>query len=432
MTCALRSGQRTWSCTRDSEGHRTYKIKFLVEHAITDGPANVLQCPGLPAVGSTWNFDSDVDVWAWCRPDATVTPLLEKEQNTLSEIELTFSTKFTWPDSQRQRCQTIQIQNPLSEPAKVNGKGVKYTEERNYDKDGKPILNSAKELVRGAQVQFDANRDTLTIEQNVATFASVTAAYAMRDTVNQFTIWGSSPRTVKLSQVNFERLYQGICSTYFKRTLEFDFNNNPYNGFDRYVLDEGQMAMRGKWVEGRDKKNYVPGGQDAQFTITVGAGGAITGATLVSPTTGGSGYPRNSIIGLLAKTGGVNGVIRAYVDSNGAVSDVRDIWNGGTGYSAGTTTTTFGLSWVLELVDGWPPDFYKNKPSVITSRYKDRKGDYAKAQLDGKGYPLGAYYRDVNTGDPLGQPAIGGRIFVQEYLESDFTTLGVPLSFDNT
>ena len=76
MVTSLVPGQRDWRLTRDSDGHRTYKLRHLVRGATTDGPANALRTPGLPLPGAWWIVDDDIDLWAWCLPDAEVEPVI--------------------------------------------------------------------------------------------------------------------------------------------------------------------------------------------------------------------------------------------------------------------------------------------------------------------------------------------------------------------
>jgi hypothetical protein len=47
-------GERVWALTREHDGHRTYKLKQLVVSDTWDGPARVLNTPGLPLPGSFW------------------------------------------------------------------------------------------------------------------------------------------------------------------------------------------------------------------------------------------------------------------------------------------------------------------------------------------------------------------------------------------
>jgi hypothetical protein len=48
-----------------------------------------LRTPGLPLPGSAWNFFGDSDLWAYCRQDATVTPVLSKDKNKYFTVEQT-------------------------------------------------------------------------------------------------------------------------------------------------------------------------------------------------------------------------------------------------------------------------------------------------------------------------------------------------------
>ena len=247
------SGPRTMSCTRDDEGHREYKIAWIVKttHPL-DGPAIVLETPGLPAVGSTWNFGNDVDSFAWCRPNASVKVYSEKEGDAARYwmVEQTFSTKPLL------RCQNKDVLNPLLEPPKVSGSFVKYTEEATSDLYG-PLLNSAFERFRGPQVEFDASRQQVKIEQNVGTqYQAITLPALLMDTVNALPMWGVLPRCIKLSGAPWERLYHSVCTVYYKRTLEFDVR---FNSFDREILDEGQRALSGKWNGGKWRLVNLPG-----------------------------------------------------------------------------------------------------------------------------------------------------------------------------
>ncbi len=240
MATVLVDGARTWEMTRDEKGHRTYKVKYLVEGLKTDGPANAIQTPGLPTYGTPWIIDDDVDLWAFCKFNATVKPVLEKEPNLYWEVEFTFSTM---PDVQA--CKSSQVEDPLLEPIKVSGSFVRYQEEAYFDRFGDAVVNSAHEQIRGAQVEFDANRPQVKIEQNVPILQYALLAQ-MSETVNAFTLWGLPPRTIKLSSISWERKYYAICSVYYTRSLEFDVR---YDGFDRDTLDEGTKVLNGHWDE---------------------------------------------------------------------------------------------------------------------------------------------------------------------------------------
>lgn len=254
MSVFIRLGATTWEGGRDAEGHREYKITFRVSGSTDDGPANVIRCPGLPYVGSTWNFGYDFDIWAWCRSDAKAKPMVTGEPNTEWTVEYTFSTKPLSPNS-RQGCGDEKITDPLLEPQKITGSFVKYQKEAAFDRFGLPVLNSSWEQLKGAEVTFDSNRPQVKIEQNVAVL-NLGLCGALVDSVNILPMWGVGSRMVKLTDFEWERKLQGVCSYYFTRKFTFDIDLNT---FDRYILDEGSKCLNGKNVGGAWKLMPVNG-----------------------------------------------------------------------------------------------------------------------------------------------------------------------------
>lgn len=236
-------GPRAMGMGRDSEGHRFYKIKFLVKTERSDGPFVALNCPGLPLPGSVWNFGDDYDPWAWCRPDATVSIHDEKEgdPNRYWIVEMTFSTKL--PESAKQRCQDTPIEDPLSEPPRVSGGFTRRTVEATKNRFGNPILTSSHELIRGPGVEFDESTGTVHIEMNVSTLNLALVA-SMIDTVNAYELWGLPRRCVKLGHATWSKEYYGTCFVYYKWAFDFDVDKKT---FDRDLLDEGTKALHGHW-----------------------------------------------------------------------------------------------------------------------------------------------------------------------------------------
>lgn len=237
MAAEIIPGQRAWELDRDDEGHRTYKIVHQVRALIADGPQIVMNTPGLPVIGSIWDFDNDLDSWAFCWPNMKVTPRLRKEPNTIWDVEQLFTTKPL------KRCQDTNIEDPLLEPDRVSGSFIKFMEEAVQDKDGNFIMSSSNEQLRGPGVEFDANRPTVRVEQNVATLG-LDVFSEMVDTLNDALLWGLTSRKIKLSNVSWERVLFGVCDFYYIRLLEFDVN---FNTFDRNLLDDGTKVLQGKW-----------------------------------------------------------------------------------------------------------------------------------------------------------------------------------------
>jgi hypothetical protein len=264
VTAIVRGSPRVKSLERDSEGYRDYIVAHLVEtSADLDGPQIVSGATGLPAVGDEWNFGNDSDTWCKCWPDMKVNVHQEKEGDVarIWKVEQKFSNRPL------NRCQDASIDNPLLEPQKVSGGFVKYTVEATKDRNGNAIMNSAHEMFRGPQVEFDANRPTVRIEQNVLNL-QLSLCSSMVDTVNDSDLWNMGPRTIKLSNFTWERLLYGTCTYYFKRIFDFDVNIDT---FDRKLLDEGTKVLRGHYADTTAECTAGPGtgtgtGTDAPAT----------------------------------------------------------------------------------------------------------------------------------------------------------------------
>jgi hypothetical protein len=231
----------SWSGDRDENGHRTWNISCLVvTDTIEDGPAIVMQCAGLPQIGDTWNFGNDIDVWAFCLPYMKVSPAPGVKEGGgfyYWKVDQKFTTTPQW------RCSTAQIEDPLSEPQQISGSFVKYTKEGVYDRYGLPMRSSSHEPFHGQQAEYDANRPTVKISQNVASLDLPTIT-SLVDNLNDSTLWGVSARCVKLSNVSWERKLYGTCYYYYTRNFEFDIN---FETFDRYIIDEGNKCLNGHW-----------------------------------------------------------------------------------------------------------------------------------------------------------------------------------------
>lgn len=226
-------GRIDWSGQRDKEGHRDYKIRWLVNSLYADGPAVVMNTAGLPAVGATWAFGNDVDAWAFCWPNWKMTPIITKEPNQYWIVEQHFTTKPL------KRCQDTDIENPLNEPDRISGSFTKFTREATHDRNGDPIKSSSHEQIRGSVVERDDNRPNVTIEKNLVTLPLSTFA-PMIDTLNDAPLWGLPARTIKLSNASWQRQLYGTCTFYYTVSYEFDVN---YDTFDKTLIDEGTKVL---------------------------------------------------------------------------------------------------------------------------------------------------------------------------------------------
>lgn len=249
----LVDGQRGWTASRDAEGHREYKVTYLIRLTEGEGPKAAFDCPGLPTVGDSWAVDDDSDDWATLLPTATLGPHMAKDGDPYLyvKIEMTYSTKP--PDPSKARCNDTPVEDPLLEPMKVSGSYTRFQEEATADRYGKPIKTSSHELIRGPHVEFDRNRATIKVEQNVPVLG-IEVFGPMIDTVNDRPMWGLPKRCIKLSTPSWERKYYGKCSVYYTRSFTFEINvekeivtGNNISGWDRALLDEGTKVLNGHW-----------------------------------------------------------------------------------------------------------------------------------------------------------------------------------------
>jgi hypothetical protein len=244
-------GLTRWSGNRNREGHRQFNAQWLIMAAETEGPMSVMNCPGLPAIGSAWSVEADSDIWAFCTPEINVSTLgRDTEKNEWWLADQIFSTL------PQPRCQDGSIENPLNEPVDVGGSFIKYTENALLDRFGKKIVNSSHERIVSEATEVDANRPTVTIGMNVATAPQGATAQFM-DHVNDAIMWGLPPRCVKLSNATWSRKIYGVCNFYYRVDYEFDLN---FKTFDKKIPDEGSKVRKWKVDKATGKKLIDPAG----------------------------------------------------------------------------------------------------------------------------------------------------------------------------
>lgn len=234
---SLIAGPKSWSMTRDNEGHREYHLVQLIRCEPGTGPASILFTPGLPRIGDFWNVDGDIDLWAHCQPHISITPVIKGEKGKFFEVEQIFSTKPI------NYCSNDNREDPLLVPPQISGSFTKKTEEGVYDRHGKAITNSSLELIRGPENEWEISYPTVQIVQNLA-LLNLPVLVSMLDTLNAYILWDCAPRTIKLSTCSWEKKYHSSCSPYYTRTLGFEVN---FAGFDRDILDEGTKVLHGHW-----------------------------------------------------------------------------------------------------------------------------------------------------------------------------------------
>lgn len=417
-------GIKSWEGQKDDDGYKTYVVVHEVRAELADGPAEVMRTPGLPVPGALWAFHNDVDALASCRPAMKAERVLKDEKCTEWLVTQTFSTK---PLDQRS-CNQNNIDDPLLQPPKVSGSFIKYQEEATKDRHGAAILTSSHEMIRGALVEFDKNRMTVKIEQNVANL-NLPLLSKMNDTVNSSTMWGVPRRCVKLSVGPWEKKYYGQCYVYYTRVLDFEIYmkegpNGIESGFDKDLLDEGTKVLNGHWtpevlweldnINGsppnpENPKHFIrfrdPSGEPCKVILN----GAGLPAGTRQP--GGNKF--------VAIADGITGVpisedswLKLTTLGEPAEFDLD-----ATEYGLGNVVTFEGVTYVcisaITAVDLTP----NNDPGswrVLDNGLNDR-GIYDDAET----YQLGDVVVDAENASP-------GSNHVEKYLESNFFLLGIP------
>jgi len=240
MSASVVGTRKKWGGKRDKEGHREYTVQFRVRTSSTeDGPNTVMNASGLAMVGSMWLFGNDIDTWAQCYPELKIQQDVpgtgEKGNDWL--VTQTFGTKPI------NRCQDVEVEDPLMEPMRISGSFVKYLKEISEDKDGNVIASISGEKIRGSSMEFDDHRATVRVSQNVAALGLSTFT-EMMNTVNDAKLWGLDSRHIKLSNVTWERKVYGTCNYYYTRAFEFEID---FDDFDRSVPDVSRKVLYGSW-----------------------------------------------------------------------------------------------------------------------------------------------------------------------------------------
>ena len=406
MAFTLKGGPIKFSGGMDDEGHREYKVTYLVTDDAgqssgdkQNGPAAAMKTPGLPAVGATYAYGSgaEFDLYAWRKPGMEVEEYGSHEPGDFPyqfAVTVTFSTKPRKRDQERPN-NSPEITDPLLEPQKVNGSFLRQTEQGLVDRFGKPIRNSAWEQIQGQANEWDSGLPTVTISQNRA-LLEFPLVSSLLHSLNASPLWGFPVRSIKLSQFSWEKHYGKLSSVYYTRNFTFEINLKP------------DTVTRTQFI----------GTVNGSPTIT-----GLFGATDVGRPISGSGIPVGAVITAVTG-GGLSATISANATATSNVSASlapqpggvvgnwdRDIVDQGTKVLRGSWSNANPPAWVL---DGSPSPL--NPKHFI--RFQDPKGNIGSVVLNGQGVP---YDPDLHGANP-------GMIRVEKYPDGNFLALAIPIA----
>jgi hypothetical protein len=167
------------------------------------------------------------------------------------------------------------------EPPAISRASIKEQREEWFDMNGKLLIYSSFEPIRGGPATFDRQRDQVTIEQNLLDPQDKDMA-GFLNFLNDSPLWDRPARCWKLTDRRWQRKSYGTCGFYYVRTLVFEDNSEDvtdlalmgnttfpfadwsvlYNGsyylthWDHYVLDESSKFIAGQW--GQNGGAFVP------------------------------------------------------------------------------------------------------------------------------------------------------------------------------
>lgn len=265
-------GRINWEVSRDKDGHRDYKIQWFIEDTTAGmGPQSIYGAPGIPGIGTPWAYGGDNDPFAFCWPITKASPITTKDPSQWWIVENLFSTKPL------RRCQDTEPGNPLTEPDRIRGTFVKYTQAVTRNKDDEFLKSSSHEPLTGPLMEFDNNRPSVSITKNLANLPLSTFA-PMVDQVNDTPMWGVGRRMVKLSNATWERFFYGSCNKFYTVTYDFDVD---FTTFDRKAIDQGTRILS----DGGDPNNpddfevYKDVNGENSAVLLNGAGGVLGDAS---------------------------------------------------------------------------------------------------------------------------------------------------------
>lgn len=251
-------GEIDISLVRDQDGHRDYTITWRV---VTDnkweGPRAAMNCPGLPKPGAMYYFDvgkgigygegQDNDPYAYCQGECRVTAVVKNAPNYWWDVEQKFSTRpfeRLWHDGE-------DFISPLAEPPRYRGGFTKRTEEVWLDANNKMIRNSSWDRIGGKACEFDKTMPNITVTQYMP-FCPAKFYYKFMDHVNDAPCWGFPERSVKLSDITWEKLYWILNTpTYL---THFEFEVLIKKKIQTYESEDGEDVTEESYVSGHDRE----------------------------------------------------------------------------------------------------------------------------------------------------------------------------------
>lgn len=206
--------------------------------SIFDGPQTLLTSGTFPVVGQAWVFGSEFNEDAICQ---TVTVTKQEDHGRWTDGSVCYlwdircEFRINQPDSSTPPSLP---ENPLLRPVIIRGNTSFYSEFSQKDKDGNPIINSAKELFPPHEVEKDLVEFEFVRNEAVSP-AGFARFYAGR--VNQSPIWGAPERSIRCLGIAWEKQYENGYE-FYSCTYRFAFKEDLWQ---LELVDNGFNELKG-------------------------------------------------------------------------------------------------------------------------------------------------------------------------------------------
>ena len=220
-------------------GHRTYQSTFRVfTDSVSDGASTVMIYSGLPQLGDPYLWGNSFDYGA--RMNSLPVVRLEREDQSARKIWIATCTYTT----QGRQLEEQPPDDPLSHPWGVSGDADEWSEEAETDVNGKPLINSSFQQLRGKQVERFRSRRKLTLSKNFPIINQLWIDHYEESTNrSSVSILGMvyPPKHLYMRRITFTREWYAYNTPYFPHTFQIDVHKN---GINRKIVDKGTMQLR--------------------------------------------------------------------------------------------------------------------------------------------------------------------------------------------
>jgi hypothetical protein len=234
---------------------RAYVRSFrVVTDSHLDGPAAVVNAPGIPTVGTQYITASESDLGAI---------LKNKESNQSSEDPLVWTVSCNY-DSETPDPADAE-ENPLARPIKWKFSFQKESQAVHQDLDGRGVVNSAGQPFL-PPTEISVTRPLITAEKNQSSF-SFSFVSGVVDCVNSVAWNGFPIGTVKIDSVEASSEFENNVGFW---KLNWTFSVNWEGWIPTKILDAGFYEVIPPGSSSSYFSSYVPGEIDS-------SGWAVTG-----------------------------------------------------------------------------------------------------------------------------------------------------------